>query len=62
MEDIDHEYTHDPVCPHCGYKMIEAWELPQECYQIEVDCGKCDKPYLVTQHITIKYSTEVKQP
>jgi DNA-directed RNA polymerase subunit RPC12/RpoP len=60
MKEIDHEYTREPVCPHCGHKMRDAWELgSSDGEENTVECGKCDKEYVVITHISVSYSTSI---
>ena len=54
------DYTDEPVCPHCGNEMSDAWELQHEVN--EVDCGWCDKPMKVIRHIEVTYSTRPDTP
>jgi len=52
------EYTDEPVCPHCGHKIEDAWEIDfegQECAKI--DCPECDKPIEVCKNMSITYNT-----
>ena len=53
--EIDHDYTDDPVCPHCGEVHQDAWEWRED--DGECDCGKCEKPFFYTRHISVSYST-----
>lgn len=61
-KEIDHTYTDEVVCPYCGYEDDSSWEWFRGDFndeaQDEDSCGKCGKPILATQHITIRYSTE----
>jgi len=60
MHEFDCWMTDEPVCPHCGNIMQDAWELfnyHNGCIT-EVDCEACDKPYRVTVDYTPTYSTE----
>lgn len=60
----EHEYTDEPICPHCGYEHRDAWEWNLgpglEC-DGEVDCDSCGKPMLVSRHCSITYSTKAKK-
>ena len=58
---IDHVDTSEPVCPHCGDELGDAWELFYPDYwrsYEEVDCEACNKPYKVTVECTVTYTTE----
>lgn len=51
------DQTTQPVCPHCGHKMRDAWELEWDNECISVDCGDCGREYIVCIQTTITYST-----
>lgn len=55
--DLDLSYNRDPVCPYCGHKMQDAWELPSD--DGEADCGECLKPFLYSRHVDVTYSTSI---
>lgn len=52
--EIDHEYTDEIVCPHCGYEHGDSWEAPDDG---EDDCEECGKPFRFVRDITVRYST-----
>lgn len=53
------DYTSSPVCPHCEEKYEHDWELDlSDGDTEEIECANCGKPYRVTRHISIDYSTE----
>lgn len=54
----DTEYTDEPVCPHCGCIISDAWDITfgnQECTII--DCDDCDKGIEVCRNISTSYNT-----
>lgn len=55
---IDHTYTDEVVCPHCGYEFGSSHELGEDG---EVDCEKCGKSFLFCQNIEITYTTWKKK-
>ena len=56
--EIDHEYTSNPICPHCGQKESDAWELHLgDGDQVEQECD-CGKSYIITCNVSVSYSTE----
>jgi hypothetical protein len=55
--DIEHEYTDEIVCPHCGYEHLDSWEYSDEG---ETECGDCCKPFSFCRNVAISYSTEAK--
>lgn len=54
-KEIDHEYTNEVVCPYCGYKDRDSWELSDN--DGETYCGRCDKEFAYTRNISISYCT-----
>jgi protein-arginine kinase activator protein McsA len=57
-EDIDHEYTKEIVCPHCGYEYGDSWEYGDGEDIGELECDNCYKPFYAERIITIDYSTQ----
>ena len=58
---IDTEFTFEPVCPYCGHKEPDAWEIdfgPGLDGDTETQCGSCEKEYFVSRNVTIDYSTK----
>lgn len=59
MEEIDHEYTDEIVCPWCGYKYSDSWELTQN--DGEEECRECRKSFSYYRDIKTTYNTERKK-
>ena len=62
MSDSDYQYQYndDPLCPYCGHKERDAWEINFGAGmegETEITCGKCDEEYLVSRHVSVSYST-----
>ena len=57
MSKIDHEFTDEIVCPHCGYKFEESWEWEDEG---EATCYGCEQDFTFERHTTVEYTTEKK--
>ncbi len=55
MEEIDHEYTDEVVCPHCGLEASDSWEFLD--WVDEHECGACGKLYTIERNIRITYTT-----
>lgn len=53
-------YENDLVCPYCGYKDSDAFELPDDDGTIK--CGRCGAEIRYTRNIEITYSTEPVKP
>lgn len=57
----DTTHTEFPVCPHCGHEHLDAWEWdlgPGIDGEGEHDCGACERPFFVTRHAHITYTTK----
>lgn len=48
MREIHHEWTSEPVCPHCGFK-DQDWVA---------ECGECGREYKVTMSVSTHFETE----
>jgi len=55
------EYTCRPVCPYCGYTASDSWEWGND-EDGEHECGKCEKTYLWSRHVTVDWSTRRAEP
>lgn len=64
-EPIDCEDQSLIVCPHCGYRDDDSWEIGHSVSAGDTDktqCGQCGKPFNVEYHVTVTYSTRKLQP
>ena len=52
----DHEWTDEPVCPHCGAEQGDAWEWGDD--DGETDCNSCERPFSYTRYIIVNWSTQ----
>jgi hypothetical protein len=55
------EETHDHegvICPYCGYKDRDSWELGDDGGEGsgETDCGSCERTFIWSRHISISYT------
>jgi hypothetical protein len=60
VDDIDTEFTDEPVCPSCGCKDVEWWDCSDARKDKEAwdsECGNCGKKYRVVCHKAITFST-----
>lgn len=61
MAKIDHEYTHMPVCPHCGHAAkCVADLLTQDGIEQgygSSECGRCEREYEVTLIVLHRFTT-----
>ena len=62
MTEINHEYTDDIVCPHCGYAQGDSWEISgnEDGKCGEVECAKCNKTFYYECYVSVTYTTEKK--
>ena len=52
------QYGSEPICPYCGHKYSDAWELGLgDEEEDEAECGLCESAFKVTAHWSIDYST-----
>lgn len=59
MSEYDTDDQQLITCPHCGYKNPNSWECGLgDGDQDERDCGRCDKPFMVTARVERTFSTE----
>ena len=56
---VDHEYTKEITCPHCGNKLSDSWECDDDG---EFDCDKCGGVFSFNRDVTITYCTEKVDP
>lgn len=51
----------EPTCPNCGYKIPDAFELPEEPDENDPQiCGNCNAQLLITRVISVTYNTVLK--
>ena len=65
MSELDTNDTEFAVCPYCGQKEWDSWEIGDDNGSLVRDvmehtCGVCDKIYEVSRHIEITYTTRPK--
>ncbi len=53
---IEHEYTAEIVCPHCGYKYGDSWEYNNDDGN-KIECECCDKKFILSVNFSVDYST-----
>lgn len=60
-ERIEHKYTDEVVCPWCGYKQSESYELFESHYDetTDTECHECAKPFMAEKIVTVEYSTYI---
>ena len=58
MDEIDHEGTDFPVCPHCGYRHEEWYPEIAEDDDLVSDCENCGGLLRLTRSVSITYTSE----
>lgn len=53
--EIDHDYTEEIVCPHCGFEYSDSWDFSQDFD--EIDCEECGKEFEFAREVETTYST-----
>lgn len=53
-KEVEHEYTNEVVCPHCGEELMDSWELYEEG---EYQCDECGEEYHYERNIIVTYTT-----
>ena len=56
MEEINHEYTDEIVCPYCGYEFSDSWDFNRDSE--EIDCPECEKTFEYFREVEVKYVTK----
>lgn len=57
------DFNEDPICPYCRAVLGDAWEYNGgDEGSFDVECGDCERPFIVERHISVKYSTKPKEP
>ena len=57
-KEIDHEYTSEVVCPHCGYEHGDSWEMSDGNYE----CPECNEPFDLERIVSVSYTTRKETP
>jgi DNA-directed RNA polymerase subunit RPC12/RpoP len=67
-EEIDHEYTEEITCPHCGYAYHDSWEYGSHSEHHEYDnmsdemeCEQCEKEFTWSRNVEVTYSSQPKK-
>lgn len=56
---INHEDTNEIVCPYCGYKMSDSWEMSDD--EDSWECSDCQETFSYKRNISISYTSRKKQ-
>ncbi|MND76073.1 hypothetical protein D3C80_677100 [compost metagenome] len=55
-KEIDHEYTHEIICPHCGIEHGDSWEINEDYGDME--CMDCGEAFYFSRNVEVTYSTK----
>ena len=59
MDELDHTLTEEIVCPFCGMRYPDSWELSDNMGEIgELQCDACGKSFTAQRITTIEYTTK----
>lgn len=61
IEEIDHEFTKEIVCPYCGHIHSESYDFGSGGEEdSEAECDSCGKQFYWSRIISVEYSTSKK--
>lgn len=61
-EGRERPHTDFITCPYCGYENQDSWEfVGRQEEPLEVDCGVCDRPFIVTMYVEVTYTSIPKE-
>jgi len=58
IDEMDHSYTDEVVCPYCGYEYGDSWEWPDSG---ETECDECEKTFGYFRNVEVTYSSFKKE-
>ncbi len=56
-KEIDHRHTKEMICPYCGTKQSDVWEIVGHKEDGEAWCGSCSVKFRWSVHTTTTYTT-----
>ena len=56
IESLDNHLDYEPICPHCGTKVSDSFELEDE---VEEECSNCGSTFSITREVLVRYSTTI---
>ena len=62
---IDHTYTYEIVCPHCGHEITDSWDICGDSMDDDIgilECGECERYFFAERIVTVQYSTRDLYP
>lgn len=64
ISEFECRYRYDPMCPHCGHIIRDAWEInfgPGLDGETELLCGHCESEFICERSTEVRYSTRKKE-
>lgn len=60
VQEVETQYTDEPICPYCGYEMYggDIGDITEST--IDHFCPNCDKTMTLTRVVTVEYITRKK--
>lgn len=55
--EINHRFTDEVVCPHCGHEHSDSWDFFSDSNTIEIECDRCEKEFGCERDFTTTYNT-----
>jgi len=52
--EIDHEFTENIVCPHCGHEFMDCFEFPNTGTD---ECSECGGEFEYEREVIVTYNT-----
>lgn len=62
---FDLAWNPEPVCPHCGKKYSDAWEINfgnDMEGSTTITCGHCEEDFFVQRNVEVTFTTAKIQP
>lgn len=57
LAELNIRNTPQPVCPYCGAKDYDWWELSDKENEQEGECGKCGETYMMVGEAVMYWTT-----
>lgn len=57
LDDLDLRHNPHPVCPYCGARYYDAWELSEYRTEHEIECGSCERSYVAEREVEVRWNT-----
>lgn len=63
VTEFDTDYTDDIICPYCGHKDRDSWEVDFGGMEgdTDVNCGACGEEFHASRSVSVSYSSWKKE-